>query len=81
MSKNVICVEARTEDAEDTEALGLRANSGEFIRRHDSPIRVPLRVCGTIGVHGRIATNEFVGMIRPYVCPYVCVVRSASTGE
>ena len=30
---------------------------------------------------GRIATNEFVGMIRPYVCPYVCVVRSPSTGE
>ena len=22
---------------------------------------------GTIGVHGRIATNEFAGMIRPYV--------------
>jgi len=31
--------------------------------------------------YGRIAANEFADMIRPYGCPYGCVVRSPSYGR
>ena len=36
----------------------LRVNSGECIRRHDSPLRH--------SSYGSIAANTFAGMIRPY---------------